>query len=173
MARIEVKVENQLFRFLPRGGIDADRVVSELGAVKSGDYAIRQLANPPVTLLVDGDGGIIVHGTSRDEVARSVCRELILSLGEPEDGIRTERGSIQASCDFGRSIDLERAADALSAVKMEPTLDAVRISDGRHDVEMIVFRGGRCIVTRALASRIANRAVQYWDSRFERARLYV
>ncbi len=172
MAEIVVKVENQLFRYIPSVAFDRSRLVEELGAVKSGDYIIRQMKEPPVTLIIDSENGIIVHGTSRDEVARAACRELLLSQGEPESGLKTERGPITASCDFNKNIDLARAADAFSAVAFDARLDAIRISDGRHDVELLVFRDGRAIIMQAISSSIAERAAKYWDARFERGRLY-
>jgi len=172
MARIVVKVENQLFRYIPSLNIEGDRLIEELGAVRSGDYIIRQMKDPPVTLIVDSENGIIVHGTSRDEVARAACRELLLSLGEPEGGLKTERGPITASFDFDKKIDLARAAEAFSAVTFDARLDAIRISDGRHDVELLVFRDGRAIIMQALSSSIAERAAKYWDERFERGRLF-
>ncbi len=172
MGGIEVKIENQLFRYLPSTSIDPARIVDELGGVRSGDSVIRQLAEPPVTLLVESSGAIVVHGTSRDEVARAACRELLLSLGEPESGLSTELGPVTASCDFDERLDLERAADAFSAVTLDSRLDAIRISDGRHDIELLVFRDGRCVMTGARSGGIAERAARYWDARFDRGRLY-
>jgi TATA-box binding protein (TBP) (component of TFIID and TFIIIB) len=56
---------------------------------------------------------------------------------------------------------------------MEQRLDAIRIADMRHELEVLVFRNGRTVIVGAISQRIAQRAAEYWMKRFQRLRLFI
>jgi len=173
MSKIEVTVENQVFRFITSESLDSETIIQELGAVRSGNMLVKQLRDPPYTILIDIEsGGITVHGSSKEVLARMAVSELLLGLGLPDSGLKTEIGPVTSSCSMPSSIDIERAADVLSSVRMEEKLDAIRIADVRHELELLIFRNGRTVITDAISLRIAQRAADYWVKRFQRLRLF-
>ena len=173
MAGPAVVVENQVFRFTTPESLDADYIVSEVGAVRSGGLLVKQLRNPPYTILIDvSKSSITVHGSTKEVLARMAVSELLLGLGMPDSGLRTEIGPVTSSCTMPSSVDIDRAADVLLSARIEKKLDAIRIADTRHELEVLVFRNGRTVFLDAISSRIAQRAAEYWMKRFQRLRLF-
>jgi hypothetical protein len=169
----EITVENQVFRFITSESLDSEIIIQELGAVRSGNMLVKQLRDPPYTILIGVENGeITVHGSTKEVLARMAVSELLLGLGLPDSGLKTEIGPVTSSCSMPSSIDIERAADVLSSVRMEEKLDAIRIADVRHELELLIFRNGRTVITDAISQRIAQRAADYWVKRFQRLRLF-
>ena len=84
---IEVRIENQLVRFVPPSPVDQASVVAQLGGQQTGGVVIKVLDRPRATLVIDQAGRIVVHGTDRVEVARAAAKELMLRLGLNDSGI--------------------------------------------------------------------------------------
>ena len=78
---IEVRIENQLVRFVPPSPVDQASVVAQLGGQQTGGVVIKVLDRPRATLVIDQAGRIVVHGTHRVEAARAAAKELMLRLG--------------------------------------------------------------------------------------------
>jgi hypothetical protein len=172
MASLEFVVENQVFRFITPESLDADFIVNEAGAIRSGSLLVKQKRSPPYTILIDvSSGSITVHGSTKEILARMAVSELLLGLGLPDSGLKTEIGPVTSSCSMPFSLDIEKAVDVLSSARMEETLDAIRIADMRHELEVLVFRNGRTVIIGAISHRIALRAAEYWMKRFQRLRL--
>ena len=74
---IDVRIENQLVRFVPPQPVDQDSVVAQLGGQKTGGVVIKVLDRPRATIVVDQQGRIVVHGTHRVEAARAAAKEMM------------------------------------------------------------------------------------------------
>ena len=62
-SNIDVRVENLLVRFTPTPRVDLEEAIERLGGVANGDVIIKMLDKPRATLIIDGEGRIVVHGT--------------------------------------------------------------------------------------------------------------
>ena len=78
---VDVRVENQIVRFVSNQAIDQELVVAQIGGQRSGDVVIKALDKPRATLVIDSEGRIVVHGTHRVDAARAAAKELLLRLG--------------------------------------------------------------------------------------------
>ena len=173
MARPEIVIENQVFRFRTPETLDSEYIVSEIGAVRSGNLLVKQLRDPPYTILIDvSNSSITIHGSTKEVLARMAVSELLLGLGLPDSGLKTEIGPVTSSCSMPSSVDIDRAADVLLSAKIEQKLDAISIADTRHEVEVLIFRNGRTVILDAISHRISQRAAEYWIKRFQRLRLF-
>jgi len=173
MSGPEVVIENQVFRFLTPESLDSDYIVNEVGAVRSGNLLVKQLRDPPYTILIDASKqSITVHGSTKEVLARMAVSEILLGLGLSDAGLKTEIGPVTSSCSMPSPVDLERAADVLLSARLEKNLDALRIADTRHELEVLIFRNGRTVILDAISNRIAQRAAEYWMKRFQRLRLF-
>ena len=173
MSRPEIVVENQVFRFITPQILDSENIVKEIGAIKSGGLLVKQLRNPPYTILIDvSNQSITVHGSTKEVLARMAVSELLLGLGLPDSGLKTEIGPVTSSCSMPSSVDIDRAAEVLLSARIENHLDAIRIADTRHELELLVFRNGRIVIIDAISHRIAQRAAEFWMKRFQRLRLF-
>ena len=85
---VDVRVENQLVRFIPKAPVSQDAVVSQLAGQKNGNIVIKALDKPRATIIIDNEGRIVVHGTHRVEAARAAAKELLLRLGLDESGLQ-------------------------------------------------------------------------------------
>ena len=101
---IDVRIENQLVRFVPPQPVDQDSVVAQLGGQKTGGVVIKVLDRPRATIVIDQQGRIVVHGTHRVEAARAAAKEMMLRLGLNDSGLETELGPVVASFEFGQSL---------------------------------------------------------------------
>jgi len=173
MAGPTITVENQVFRYRTSVVLDDERLVKETRAVLSGNLLVKQMSQPPYILLIDSsEGTITVHGAVKEDLARMAVSEFLLGIGESDGGLRTEFGPMTASCDMPAGVNLEKAVKSISEARYEARLDAIRIADMDHEVEILVFRNGRTIFLDSLSRRIAERAAEFWARRFERSRLY-
>mgnify|MGYP003312396973 FL=1 len=86
---VDVRVENQLVRFVPTNPVNHDAVVSQLAGQKNGGIVIKTLEKPRATIIIDEEGRIVVHGTHRVEAARAAAKELLLRLGLDDSGKHT------------------------------------------------------------------------------------
>ena len=98
---VDVRVENQIVRFVSNQAIDQELVVAQIGGQRSGDVVIKALDKPRATLVIDSEGRIVVHGTHRVDAARAAAKELLLRLGLDDSGLQTELGPVIASFNFG------------------------------------------------------------------------
>ena len=114
---VDVRVENQIVRFVTKQAIDQELVVAQLAGHRSGDIVIKALEKPRATLVIDSDGRIIVHGTHRVDAARAAAKELLLRLGMDDSGLQTELGPVIASFNFENEIKVESLDFDLSAGK--------------------------------------------------------
>ena len=71
---VDVRVENQLVRFVPPSPVNHDAVVSQLSGQKNGGIVIKSLEKPRATIIIDEEGRIVVHGTHRVEAARAAAK---------------------------------------------------------------------------------------------------
>ena len=71
---IDVRVENRLIRFIPATPVDQARVEADLNGVRAGDLVVVALSRPSATVIVDGEGRLIVHGTHRVEAAQAAAK---------------------------------------------------------------------------------------------------
>ena len=84
---IDVRIENQLVRFVTPQPVDQDSVVAQLGGQKTGGVVIKVLDRPRATIVIDQQGRIVVHGTHRVEAARAAAKEMMLRLGLNDSGL--------------------------------------------------------------------------------------
>jgi len=172
---IDVRVENQLVRFVPTTPIDGERVVSELSGIRSGAVVIKSFESPRATLLVDAKGRIIVHGTRRLEAARAAAKEMLLRLGLDEEGMTTELGPIVASFEFGKAIDINRFQGnyGLGKVVLDERLGCAIIDDSRHDLSIHVWPQGKAVVSDARHPNMVAMAAIAWREQIEQKKLFV
>ena len=168
-----VRVENQLVRFVPPEPIDGEMAVKKLGAVRQGGVVIHVLDTPRATLVVDGDGNLVVHGTYRMEVARLAAREFLLRLGLSDNGLKTELGGIIATFSFERKLKLKRLVRRLGKIAKEDNrLGCVRITDTRHQLELLVMANGKVIAKDASHANLVAMSSVYWMEKFEQEKLF-
>ncbi len=170
---VKVQVENQLIRFSAPEPFGADEVVEKLGGKKSGKYTILALKNPRATLLVDEQGRLVVHGTSRLEVARAAAREMLLRLGRSDSGLTAENGPLVVSFDYGQPLRVDRVPEFFPEFEHDSRLDCVRIDDEMHDVDMFIFSNGRGIALRARHRNLVEMAASHWGGRFDAEKLFI
>ncbi len=167
-AGIEVRVENQLVRFIPRVPVDQDAVVAQLGGTATGGVVIKILDAPRATIVVDVEGKIVVHGTQRIETARIAAKEFLLQMGLDDSGLTTEIGTMVASFDLEETIAVETITGKIGAgaAQYDARLGCSIIDDSRHDLELHVWPNGRCIATGAHSPKMVAMAAVYWKNNF-------
>ena len=67
---IDVRVENQLVRFVCPTPLDHDRVVAEVGGQRNSGVVLQAMERPRAPLVIDEEGRIVVHRTPRVAAAR-------------------------------------------------------------------------------------------------------
>ena len=77
---IEVRIENQLVRFVPPTPINQQDVVSQLGGQLTSGGIIKVLDRPRATLVIDGRQNYCSWNSEVD-AARAAAKELMLRLG--------------------------------------------------------------------------------------------
>ena len=112
---VDVRVENQLVRFVPTSPVNHDAVVSQLAGQKNGGIVIKTLEKPRATIIIDEEGRIVVHGTHRVEAARAAAKELLLRLGLDDSGLQTELGPVIASFNFDKPVNVEKMNQEFTA----------------------------------------------------------
>ena len=170
MARqsIEVRVENQLVRFVCSPPVDGEAVVKELDGQRTGDIIIKALESPRATIVIDSEGRIVVHGTHREEAARAAAKEVLLRIGRDDSGLVSEMGPLVASFDFGVNLDLSDVRKNLGSgtSQMDDRLGCLRIDDNRHEMELLVWPSGRSIAIDATHPNMVAMAAVHWLNRF-------
>jgi TATA-box binding protein (TBP) (component of TFIID and TFIIIB) len=164
-----VVVENQLVRFIPQTPVSQNDVVDILNGQRNGDVVIKIVDSPRATIMVDKEGRITVHGTYKTDVARSVARQFLLRLGMDDKGLRTENGPIQASYQFDCGFHVAKMNTTIgeSTLEFDQRLGGCRIDDQRHNLTMLLFANGMCVVTSARHHAMVDIAVRYWRSTLE------
>lgn len=165
---IEVRVENLLARFTPTPRVDLEEAVERLGGVVNGDVIIKMLDRPRATLIIDGEGRIIVHGTHRIEAARAAAKEMLLRMGRDDSGLVTELGPIVASFDFGEPIDIANVRMNLGSgtSSMDDRLGCLRLNDTRHDLELLIWASGRTVALNARHPNMVAMSAVHWKGKF-------
>ena len=87
------------------------------------------LDKPRATLIIDGEGRIVVHGT-HIEAARAAAKEMLLRMGRDDSGLVTELGPIVASFNFGEPIDIQNVRMNLGSgtSSMDERLGCLRLT---------------------------------------------
>ena len=166
--KIEVRVENLLARFTPTPRVDLEEAVERLGGVINGNVIIKMLDKPRATLIIDGEGRIVVHGTHRIEAARAAAKEMLLRMGRDDSGLVTELGPIVASFNFGEAIDIENVRMNLGSgtSSMDERLGCLRLNDTRHDLELLIWPTGRTVALNARHPNMVAMSAVHWKSKF-------
>ncbi len=143
----KVRVENQLFRFTHPTPISQEDVVKKLSGTASGNFVLKQLKSPKATILIDIEGRIVVHGTKRIELARAAAKEILLQLNRDDTGLSTELGPIMASFDLTKNIDFTGIEKALAPISIvsDDNLGCLRLQDGRHELELLLWPNGKAV----------------------------
>lgn len=166
---VDVRVENQIVRFVSSQPIDQESVVAQIGGQRSGDVVIKALDKPRATLVIDGEGRIVVHGTHRVDAARAAAKELLLRLGLDDSGLQTELGPVIASFNFDREVDVGSLNFETSAGLSEynQRLGCAVINDSRHNLKLYVWPNGKCVTTDARHPNMVAMSAVYWKNQFE------
>ena len=165
---IDVRVENQLVRFISRAPVDQDAVVAQLGGTATGGVVIKVLDAPRATIVIDTDGKIVVHGTQRIETARAAAKEFLLQMGLDDSGLITELGPMVASFNFEETIAVESIVGVVGAgdAQYDARLGCTVVVDSRHDITLNIWPNGRCIALGAHSPNMVAMAAVYWKSKF-------
>lgn len=174
-AAIEVRIENQLVRFVPPTPIVHQDVVAQLGGQENGGLVIKVLDRPRATLIIDGEGRITVHGTQRVDAARAAAKEFMLRLGLSDVGLETELGPVIASFDFGMPLNITQIVGEIGAgtATYDERLGCCLLEDSRHNLTLKVWPNGRCIVTNARHSNMVAMAAVYWRDKFSEKNYFI
>lgn len=174
-AAIEVRIENQLVRFVPPTPIVHQDVVAQLGGQENGGVVIKVLDRPRATLIIDGEGRITVHGTQRVDAARAAAKEFMLRLGLSDVGLETELGPVIASFDFGMPLNITQIVGEIGAgtATYDERLGCCLLEDSRHNLTLKVWPNGRCIVTNARHSNMVAMAAVYWRDKFSEKNYFI
>ena len=157
--RLEVSVEDQTFRFIPRDIVSRSEALSLKGASMIGDEVVLERSHPRATLVFEQSGGILVHGIARPEVAKLVAREALLRLGYQEEGITMESGPILMSFRTGRAVISSVAIGRLNEASMNDDLGAIEIAATRFGGTIILFPSGRGFVFGMNSRKIGELAI--------------
>lgn len=172
---IDVRVENQLVRFVSPTPVVQDAVVAQLGGTATGGVVIKVLESPRATIVIDSEGKMVVHGTQRVETARAAAKEFLLQMGMDDSGLTTELGPMVASFDFAETIAVERIVGDLEAGEgqYDARLGCSIIEDSRHDITMHIWPNGRCVTTGAHSPNMIAMAAVYWKGKFAESEFFI
>lgn len=161
---IEVRVENQLVRFVCPEPVGHQEMIEQLDAQPSGNVVIKALENPRATIIVDEEGRIIVHGVHRVEAATAAAKEVLLRLGRDDTGLISEPGPVIASFDFPVRFNFQNVKSKLGSgkTKFDDRLGCLRVEDTRHDLELLIWPSGRCVALQATHPNIVAMAGVHW-----------
>ena len=172
---MDVRVENQLVRFVCPTPLDHDRVVSEVGGQRNSGVVIKAMERPRATLVVDEEGRIVVHGTHRIEAARAAAKELLLRMGMDDSGLVAEMGPVVVSFQFDRAVKLEAIPAALPSgtAEFDARLGCTTLTDARHSLTVQIWPNGKCIVADARHPNMVAMAAVYWKGVFNDRGVFV
>lgn len=174
-AAIEVRIENQLVRFVPPTPINQHDVVTQLGGQEASGVVIKVLERPQATLVIDAEGRITVHGTHRVDAARAAAKELMLRLGLSDAGLETELGPVIASFDFGMPLNITEIVGNIGAgtASYDERLGCCLLEDNRHNLTLKIWPNGRCVVADARHSNMVAMAAVYWRDQFTDRNVFI
>ncbi len=172
---IDVRVENQLVRFVCPTPLDHDRVVAEVGGQRNSGVVIKALDAPRATLVIDEAGRIVVHGTHRVEAARAAAKELLLRLGMDDSGLVAEMGPVVASFQFEHPLNLQAIPATLASgtAEFDARLGCTVLNDSRHNLTVRIWPNGKCVVDDARYPNMVAMAAVYWKSVFSEQGYFV
>ena len=172
---IDVRVENQLVRFVCPTPLDHERVVAEVGGQRNSGVVIKAMERPRATLVIDEDGRIVVHGTHRIEAARAAAKELLLRMGMDDSGLVAELGPVVVSFQFDRAVNLEAIPASLpsGSAEYDARLGCTTLTDTRHSLTVQVWPNGKCIVADARHPNMVAMSAVYWNGVFSDQGIFV
>jgi TATA-box binding protein (TBP) (component of TFIID and TFIIIB) len=172
---VDVRVENQLVRFVPKSPVSHDAVVSQLAGQKNGNIVVKALEKPRATIVIDEEGRIVVHGTNRVEIARAAAKELLLRLGLDESGLQTELGPVIASFNFEQSVDVEAMNKEFTGgtSTYDQRLGCAIIQDSRHNLKLYVWPNGKCVASDARHPNMVAMSAVFWKTQLQENKIFV
>tara|TARA_B100001996_G_C18463946_1_gene517233 strand:- start:120 stop:653 length:534 start_codon:yes stop_codon:yes gene_type:complete len=172
---VDVRVENQLVRFVPKSPVSHDAVVSQLAGQKNGNIVVKALEKPRATIVIDEEGRIVVHGTNRVEIARAAAKELLLRLGLDESGLQTELGPVIASFNFEQAVDVEAMNKEFTGgtSTYDQRLGCAIIQDSRHNLKLYVWPNGKCVASDARHPNMVAMSAVFWKTQLQENKIFV
>ena len=172
---VDVRVENQLVRFVPKSPVSHDAVVSQLAGQKNGNIVVKALEKPRATIIIDEEGRIVVHGTNRVEIARAAAKELLLRLGLDESGLQTELGPVIASFNFEQAVDVEAMNKEFTGgtSTFDQRLGCAIIQDSRHNLKLYVWPNGKCVASDARHPNMVAMSAVFWKTQLQENKIFV
>ena len=172
---VDVRVENQLVRFVPKSPVSYDAVVSQLAGQKNGNIVVKALEKPRATIVIDEEGRIVVHGTNRVEIARAAAKELLLRLGLDESGLQTELGPVIASFNFEQAVDVEAMNKEFTGgtSTFDQRLGCAIIQDSRHNLKLYVWPNGKCVASDARHPNMVAMSAVFWKTQLQENKIFV
>ena len=166
---VDVRVENQLVRFVPQSPVDHDAVVSQLSGQKNGNIVIKALDKPRATIVIDEAGRIVVHGTHRVEAARAAAKELLLRLGLDDSGLQTELGPVIASFNMDKGVKVEAMNKQFTGGNSvyDQRLGCAIINDTRHNLRLYIWANGKCVASDARHPNMVAMSAVFWKSQLK------
>ncbi len=166
---VDVRVENQLVRFIPKAPVSQDAVVSQLAGQKNGNIVIKALDKPRATIIIDNEGRIVVHGTHRVEAARAAAKELLLRLGLDESGLQTELGPVIASFNFEIGVNVVAMNKEFTGGSSiyDQRLGCAIIQDNRHNLKLYVWPNGKCVASDARHPNMVAMSAVFWKNQLQ------
>ncbi len=166
---VDVRVENQLVRFVPQSPVDHDAVVSQLSGQKNGNIVIKALDKPRATIVIDEAGRIIVHGTHRVEAARAAAKELLLRLGLDDSGLQTELGPVIASFNLDKGVKVEAMNKQFTGGRSvyDERLGCAIIQDTRHNLKLYIWANGKCVASDARHPNMVAMSAVFWKTQLK------
>ena len=172
---VDVRVENQLVRFVPKSPVSHDAVISQLAGQKNGNIVVKALEKPRATIVIDEEGRIVVHGTNRVEIARAAAKELLLRLGLDESGLQTELGPVIASFNFEQAVDVEAMNKEFTGgtSTYDQRLGCAIIQDSRHNLKLYVWPNGKCVASDARHPNMVAMSAVFWKTQLQENKIFV
>ena len=172
---VDVRVENQLVRFVPKSPVSHDAVVSQLAGQKNGNIVVKALEKPRATIVIDEEGRIVVHGTNRVEIARAAAKELLLRLGLDESGLQTELGPVIASFNFEQAVNVEAMNKEFTGgtSTFDQRLGCAIIQDSRHNLKLYVWPNGKCVASDARHPNMVAMSAVFWKTQLQENKIFV
>ena len=166
---VDVRVENQLVRFVPQSPVDHDAVVSQLSGQKTGNIVVKALEKPRATIVIDEAGRIVVHGTHRVEAARAAAKELLLRLGLDDSGLQTELGPVIASFNMDKGVKVEAMNKQFTGGNSvyDQRLGCAIINDTRHNLRLYIWANGKCVASDARHPNMVAMSAVFWKSQLK------
>ena len=172
---VDVRVENQLVRFVPKSPLSHDAVISQLAGQKNGNIVVKALEKPRATIVIDEEGRIVVHGTNRVEIARAAAKELLLRLGLDDSGLQTELGPVIASFNFEQGVNVEAMNKEFTGgtSTFDQRLGCAIIQDSRHNLKLYVWPNGKCVASDARHPNMVAMSAVFWKTQLQENKIFV